>query len=315
MFKKDPSPTLTLSIMLGVVAMMMQAMVANYIIDALNQKYHAELRRLQIQIAQDLAAQLSRAQASNDDLNALSALRSARLNHPQLIEALIFDNAGKILLHTDSGEMGKTLDVPKGPRLSAPFIRHFTEQKRKVMSIQLPIPDRDNGYCRVNFDEAQFAQEANSLSLQTYSLITATSVVLGFLCWMRLKRYKVVDPHQRVALPKEAPSAAPVTPLADALLAEMPHATLAIDHENKIVAVNTLALELLNCRQEELEGQHMLSAPLPGGLLDFYQAALKQPGHGLEEKIVLVPKAPALTAYAAFSPAAENWTVMLVTLR
>jgi PAS domain-containing protein len=106
-----------------------------------------------------------------------------------------------------------------------------------------------------------------------------------------------------------------VTPLADALLAEMPHATLAIDHENKIVAVNTLALELLNCRQEELEGQHMLSAPLPGVLLDFYQAALKQPGHGLDEKIVLVSKTPALAVHAAFSPAAENWTVMLVTLR
>jgi PAS domain-containing protein len=228
---------------------------------------------------------------------------------------MIFDNAGKILLHTDPGWMGKKVNAPQGPRLSLPVIKHLTEQGRSLLSIQVPLPDRDEGYFRANLDEARFVQESRSVALRFYVLILGTSAVLGFLTWARLRRYDLVDPQARAAHEPAPGEAARQQHTVDLLLAEMPHATLAVDRENRILGANALALELLNCRREELVNVHVLSAPLPRTLADFYQASTQKAGARCEAKLALNPKSPSLQARALFSPASENWELALVTLQ
>jgi PAS domain-containing protein len=315
--KKRLPPALALPLLVAVTALFFQFLVIDYLLRLTNTQYHQQLRHLQIEVAQDLAGQLSRAQASNDDLTSLAALRSARGVHPQIVDAMIFDNAGKILLHTDPGWMGKKVNAPQGPRLSLPVIKHLTEQGRSLLSIQVPLPDRDEGYFRANFDEARFVQESRSVTLRFYVLILATSGVLGFLTWARLRRYDLVDPqaragHEPAPVPGEA---ARRQHTVDLLLSEMPHATLAVDRENRILGANTLALELLNCRREELVNLHLLAAPLPQALADFYQNSTQKAGAPCAAKLALNPKSPALQARALFSPASENWELALVTLQ
>jgi PAS domain-containing protein len=315
--KKTLSPLLALPLLVAVTSLFFQFMLIDYLLRLTNEHYRQELRHLQIEVTQDLAGQLSRAQASNDDLTALAALRSSRSNHPQIVAAMIFDNVGKILLHTDPGWMGKKISVPPGPRLSEPVIKHFTEQGRNLLSIQVPLPDRDEGYFRANFDEAKFAQESGTVSLRFGVLILLTSAVLGFLTWARLRRYELLDPLQRVAPTDDAPSisARKFEHTLGLLLAEMPHATFAVDRENRILGANALALELLNCRREELLGVHVFSSPLPPALMEFYQTSLKKTGRFSETKLALHPKSPVLQARVLFAPATDQWELALVTLQ
>jgi PAS domain-containing protein len=316
--KKNLPPQLALPILVALTSLFFQFLIIDYLLRLTNTQYHQELRHLQIEVTQDLAGQLSRAQASNDDLTSLASLRSARANHPQIVDAMIFDNAGKILLHTDPGWMGKKVNAPQGPRLALPVIKHFEEHGRSLLSIQVPLPDRDDGYFRANFDEAKFVQESQSISLRFYVLILLTSAVLGFLTWARLRRYELVDPQQRAG--HDASSTALVSALrlehtAELLLGEMPHATLAVDRENRVMGANALALELLNCRREELVGSHIFSASLPPALVDFYQSSLKKAGQLCEAKLSLNPKSSPLQARALFSPASDQWELALVTLQ
>jgi len=316
--KKTLPPLLALPLLVAVTSLFFQFMITDYLLRLTNSQYRQQLRHLQIEVTQDLAGQLSRAQASNDDLTSLASLRSARANHPQIVDAMIFDNAGKILLHTDPGWMGKTVNAPQGPRLALPMIKHFDAQGRSLLSIQVPLPDRDEGYFRANFDEAKFVQESQTISLRFYVLILLTSAVLGFLTWARLRRYELIDPQARLG--HDMASNALVSALrlehtAELLLAEMPHATLAVDRENRILGANALALELLNCRREELVNSHIFSASLPAALVDFYQSSLKNPGQLCEAKLALNAKSPALHARALFSPASDQWELTLVTLQ
>jgi PAS domain-containing protein len=315
--KKALPPVLVLPVLIFATSLLFQFMITDYLLTLTNTRYHNELRHLQTQITQDLAAQLARAQASNDDLAALAALRSARANHPQIVDAMIFDNTGKISLHTDSGWMGKKTDVPQGPRLAAPVIKHHTDHGRRIFSIQVPLPDRDDSYFRANFDEAGFVQESRAISVRFYILMLASSLAIAFLAWTRLRRYDWVDPRQHAEGESEASRGAnkKIRHFAELLLGEMPHAALAVDRDNKIIGANTLALELLNCRKEELINLHVFTAPLPASVTDFYNASLKKPGQLSEAKLALIPKAPTMLARAIFSPAGESWELALVTLQ
>jgi hypothetical protein len=95
----------------------------------------------------------------------------------------------------------------------------------------------------------------------------------------------------------------------------MPHACLAIDRNNIIVAANTLAWELLNCRKDELVGFHIFSSPLPAALSDFYKTSVKQPGQLAETPVTLSPKTRAMKVRVMFSPPSEEWELALVTLQ
>ncbi len=186
------------------------------------------------------------------------------------------------------------------------------------MAISVSLPDRDEGYFRADFDEARFAQESRAISVRFMVLMFVTSGLLGVLGWLRLRRYELVDPLAKVPQERAALSLSPahkIQHLAGLLLAETPHAALAIDRDNKILAANPLALELLNCRKEELINLHVLSSPVPPALADFYQTALKHPGQMSEAKVVLTPKAPAVKGRAVFSPAEDAWELALVTLQ
>jgi len=272
----------------------------------------SEYRLLEIQIAKDLAGQLSRALGTNDDLAALASLRDARTNHPQLREAMIFDNTGRILLHTDSGMMGRTVAAPQGPRLSSPELTSRTVQGRRVATILAPLPDRDDVYLRAAFDESRLAQGSGSVLARFVMLILATSALPALFVYLRLRRFELVDIAARAHEPSPNHTTRQV---AEFLLSATPFAALTVDRDNRILAANTLALELLNLRAEELETLHILKAALPQPLVDFYQSALKSPEKPLEAQLSLALRTPALTAQALFSPATAQWELALLTFR
>jgi PAS domain-containing protein len=316
MGKRNLPAGLTLPLIVFAAALLLQAALAGFLLDWTGARFRGEILRLQQQISLNLAAELARALAGNDDLAALAALRDARTHYPQLREALVFDNAGKVLLHTDSGMLGKIVTAPSGPRLTSPETVSRKDQGRPVISILVPLPDRDDGYFRASFDETRLAQGGEAVGSRAAALLVIFAAALAFLVWYRQRSGELAHAARRASEP--GPAAKPglhPNRIAQLLLAEMPHAALVIDRDNRIIAANSLVLELLNCRAEELETMHVLSAPLPPAVSELYQTGLKAPAKPVEAKMSLTPRSPALTARAAFAPPTSDWEVAVLSFR
>lgn len=307
--------SLPLPVLIAAAACVLQALTAVVLLDASASRSRTEFRRLQVQVAVQLAGELSRAVAGNDDLAALAVLRAARINFPQLRDAMIFDHNGRIVLHTDSGMLGKSTAAPTGPRLTVPETTFRREQGRPLASVLVPLDDADGGYFRATFDESR--QEVGSAALAARGLLAAalSAALLGFLVWNRRRsEARTLDAQREPESPAPRPGLHPDR-AAQLLLAELPHAALAVNRENRIVAANTLILELLACRAEELETLHVQAAPLPEALAEFYRAALEHPGQPRETALALKPGSPRLTARIAFTPPGDAWELAVLTCR
>jgi hypothetical protein len=103
MLPKLIPPRLVFPFWVFAAALFLQAAVAGYLLELSNTFARSERQQWQTQITQEMATQISHLVASNDDLGALVSLRNARSLHPQLQEAVVVDNHGRILLHTDPG--------------------------------------------------------------------------------------------------------------------------------------------------------------------------------------------------------------------
>lgn len=308
-------PVLTLPATLFIFSVLLMTFIAASSFRWFETRAAAEFRRLHVQIAADLAGQLSRALAVNDDLSALAGLQDARRHFPQLRQAMLFDNQGKILLHTDSGRLGKTTTAPTGPRLTSSETVLRREQGRSLLSVLVPLPEREDGYLQAIFDETRYAREQRTLAVRLGLLILFSSALLAWLA----RRQQQLQEKARAAKRGDARTAASpgLRPDCSAglLLAEMPCAALAFGRENRILAANAPALALLNRRGEELETLHVLNAPLPPALLDLYQNALRTPSKPSEIRFAPASHAPALTARVVFAPPTEQWELALVTFR
>ncbi len=316
--KRALPPVAGLPMLVFVTALLLQFLATSYLLDLSAEHQRSEMQKVQLHISQNLASQISRAFLANDDLTALTTLGDARANFPQLIQAMVFDNTGKILLHTDSGMMGKKTSAPAGPRLTSPETRIRHAQGRVLTSIVLALPFQDDGYFRADFDSARLAQSRQEVLVRAIILNLLVSLGLSLLLWLLLRRYVLLDPAARSA------AASPPGAQADThqfqrnvslLLAEMPHAAVILDRDHRVLAVNTLAQQLLNCRPEELVGLHLMDSPLPAALTGFYQAALKSPAQPAQAKLSLSARAPAISVRAVFVPASADWEIALVTLQ
>jgi PAS domain-containing protein len=310
-----PPPAKFLPVTLLACAFLLQAGVVLYLGARAQAQQRADWRQAQVQIARDLASQIARAQAENNDLAALASLGSARGLHPQLLAAMVFDPSGKVLLHTDPGQLGRTVPAPVGVRLTTPESGPWQEGGRRGLAVLVPLPDRDENYLRALFDGSGLEQGGLTLRVHALLLTLCVSVLLALGCRAWLARYEWLDPLARAASPAAPPAVQPMRRVAGLLLAEMPHAALTLDRDNVILAANGLALELLNCRQEELVGFHMLKAPVPPPLLEFYQQALPAPGRPQEGRLRLNPRSPELSGKVTFAPASDQWELALITLR
>jgi hypothetical protein len=317
--KREWNPVVMIPWLVAVGALLLQGAACTYLLVVSSRALSATVQHLQIETARDLAGQLARALSGEDDLAALASLREARLLHSQLREAMLFDRSGRISLHTDAGMLGKQVPVPTGPLSTAPEVTPHFESGRSLTSILLSLPGHEDRFFQASFDRTQQAEISRSLSFRISVLSVLNAALLGALAWVWLRRYTWIDPRVPAIVPRPQAEAKAGTAyarrLAGLLLAELPHAALALDRDRHILAVNMLALELLNCRSEELTGMHLLSSPLPNALLEFCQTALTSPGKSSEAKLSLVAKAPAMTVTLTCSPASLEWELALVTLR
>ncbi|MCK5241801.1 hypothetical protein KAR34_05045 [bacterium] len=310
-------PRLTIASGVFLAALLLQLGSLQYLSSLSKDQFNTETRKLKTQIAQDLANQLAAALTSEDDLAALIVLKSARGNHPQLYKAEVFEANGKITMHTDAGMMNKQTKAYKGPRPISPELSRTRIDGRPLTVALIPMPDDEDLYFRAFFDDTRLAQARRSYVVRFYLLIITTSLLLGLFTLYRVSRFELLDPLQRadVKAPIQQQTDSRHTQrVAGLLLSEIRHAALAIDRNNTILAANSLALELLNCRSEELVGMHVMQSPLPKPLVDFYQQAIKNPNQLSEVKLTLTNKAPSLPIKLTCSPASTDWELAVVSI-
>lgn len=312
---QPPSPARALPGALFVTAFALMCGMAAYLSLRTQAARSSVWQEAQVQVARSLAAQIGRAQAEDNDLAALTALGEARSLHPQLKAAMVFDAAGRVTLHTDPGQLGRTVPVPVGVRLSTPETGPWQEGGRRLFAVLTPLPNQEESYLRALFDGSDQVRGTGTLWVHVLLLAFGASALLALGARAWLSRYEWLDPRARAAALDAPPSPEPSRRVAGLLLAEMPHAALTLDRDQVILAANTLALDLLNCRQEELVGLHVLKAPLPSELLALYQEALPFPGQPLERRLKLTERSPALTLTVTFTPASDQWELALITLR
>jgi|GEM_PF-5452925 len=270
-----------------------------------------ENQTLKTEIAASLGRQVGRALASGDDLAALTVFKTSRSLHPQLQEATAFDHSGKILYHTDPGMMGRRHPIPAGPRASAPERRTVRRNDKSFTQVLVPLAEGD-WFFQALFGESRSRQRSQAAAVRMALLSLVSALAAALTAWMLLRGYEWVDPRQRAASAPQAED--PHRRVAGLLLAEMPHAALAVNRDNRVLAANPLALELLNCRPEELEGMHLLQSPLVPGLVTLYQQAIKTPARATEADLPVAHQGPALRVRIACSPASPEWELALVTL-
>jgi len=308
-----PAASIALSVFLT--ALVLQWGVIHYLSGLSKNQFYEETRKLKIQITKDLAVQLARALAADDDLGALIVLKSARSNHPQLQKAEVFAANGKIILHTNPEMIGKKNKPHKKFRPISPELSKVRIDGRPLTVILVPMPENEDLYFRAYFDDTPLLQAKKFYAVRLYLLIIATSFLLALYILFRLSRFELLDPQKR-ADPKDLtrPDDTHTHRIAELLLSEMRHAALAIDHNNKIIAANSLTLELLNCRTEELKGMHVMQSPMPKSLLEFYQNAIKTPDRVTKTKLALASKEPALPVKITCIPASSEWKLALISL-
>jgi PAS domain-containing protein len=308
-----PLPLTALSIF--ILSFVFQSAVAAYLIQISVHHATEESSLLKMQIAKDLGSQLTQALGSHDDLAALAVVKACRINHPQLQEARVFDSSGKILLHTDPGMMGKKISVAPGPKPTKPEVRLIHHHERVYTDILVPLEDENGLFFQVQFDETRNRQSRQAVAIRFFLLTLLSSLFLGTICWLGLRRYDWTNPLERAeSQPVSAENGKKIRHLAGLLLSEMAHAAIAVDRNNQILAANTLALELLNCRQEELEGLHILQSPLSPRLMEFYQKAIKTPTQPVEDKVVISTQGLTLPVRITCAPPSLEWEVALISL-
>lgn len=312
---QPPSPARLLPLVLFIAAFALMGGVTAYLSLRAQAVRAADWRTAQVQVARSLAAQIARAQADDNDLAALTALGEARSLHPQLKAAMVFDEAGRVTLHTDPGQLGRTVPAPSGVRLSTPETGPWQEGGRRSFAVLTPLPVQDESYLRALFDDTDQARATGTLWVHALLLAFGASALLALGAHAWLSRFEWFDPRTRAAAPAPPPPPEPSRRVAALLLAEMPHAALTLDRDQVILAANALAQDLLNCREEELVSLHVLKAPLPAALLDLYQQALSTPDRPLARGLKLTDRSPALTARITFTPASDLWELALITLR
>ncbi|MEW6516623.1 MAG: hypothetical protein AB1439_06970 [candidate division FCPU426 bacterium] len=303
----------TVALGVGLLALLLQWLVLAYLNQLSQSQFADTSRKLLTQIARDLGDQLSRALTAGDDLAALSVLKAGRNIHPQLQKAEVFDRQGKIILHSDPGMLGQKTRSLSGPRPMVPELSLARQEGRPFAVVLVPLPHDEDLLLRAYFDETSMLQSRRVYIVRFYVLLLLTSLLLSLFVYFRLGRFELLDPRERA---ENSPSAGAALParLAGLLLADFPAAALAVNRNNRIVAGNALACELLNCRPEELEGLHVLQAPLPAGLQELYREALRTPERGAEAKLNLKPKEPGLLVKIRCTPASADWELALVQL-
>lgn len=311
----SPALTITLGLFLG--AWLLQWGAFSYLSGLGQKQLNQTTQKLKIQIAKNLGYQLSLALAAGDDLAALGTLKTARSHFPQLQKAEIFKSNGHVLLHSDPGMIGKKTKAYPGPRPVSPELTHARQEGRRFTVLLVPLPDEEDLYLRAFFDETLSVQAKKSFAVRFHLLILATSLLIGLFSYFRLSRLEILDPRERarsgIISPAEQASQNNRR-CAELLLSEMRHAVVAISRDNKILAANTLALGLLNCRPEELAGMHVMQAPLPAPLLELYQQAIAAPERPTQSRLSLNPKEPGLAVKISCAPASPEWELALVSL-
>ncbi|MBN1595621.1 hypothetical protein JW933_06825 [candidate division FCPU426 bacterium] len=314
---KRLSPALSIALGVFLAALVLQLAVIKYLGSLSQQQLDEETKKLKTQIAEDLAAQLGTALAAKDDLGALMVIKSARSIYPQLYKAEVFRSDGTIFLHSDPGQMGQKTSPYPGPRPSSPEITRLHLNHRPLTVVLVPMPTDDDLFFRVFFDDIRVTQAGKAYTMRMYLFILAASLLLALYVVWRVNRFELLDPKERADLP---PADAlkrldeKCRRMAELLLAEMRHAAVAINAHNCILAANDLALELLNCRAEELEGLHVMQAPLPSVIVAFYQTAIKNPERATEDRLVLAGKGPALPVKLICMPPSPRWELALLSL-
>jgi PAS domain-containing protein len=313
--KQTLGPGLTIALGVFLAALLLQWASLQYLSTLSKEQFNTETRKLKTQIAQDLTNQLATAINSEDDLAALIVLKSARSTHAQLYKAEVFEANGKITMHTDAGMMNKLTKPYKGPRPISPELSRAQIDGRPLSVVLVPMPDDDELYFRAFFDDTRLTQARRSYVVRFYLLIICTSLLLGLLALYRVSRFELLDPKQRADVKEQLKTDIKHTQrVAELLLSEMRHAALAVDRNNTILAANSLALELLNCRAEELVSMHIMQAPLPKSLQEFYQQAIKNPNQVSEEKLSLTGKDPSLPIKLTCAPASADWELAVVSI-
>lgn len=297
----------------GLLALLVQWFVLAYLSTLSQRQYLETSRKLLTQIAKDFGDQLSRSLSAGDDLAALAVLKAGRSIHPQLQKVEVFDRQGKIILHSDPDRLGKTTRPLNGPRPVTPELSFARQEGRPFAVILVPLAHDEELLLRAYFDETSLAQSRRVYVARFYVLLFLTSLLLAVFAYFRLGRFELLDPREQAAGPAP-PAAALPAHLAGLLLSELKTAALAIGRNNRVVAGNALAYELLNCRPEELEGLHILQAPLPESLQKFYQEAIRAPERAAVSKLSLHPKEPGLSVTLRCTPASADWELALVTL-
>ncbi|MCK5218070.1 hypothetical protein KAR10_01025 [bacterium] len=317
MFKLHLHPPLLISGAVFLAAFILQLVATGYLLRLATSHLHRVSQRLKIQITQDLAGQLSRALTTDDDLAALGALKASRHNHPQLREAILFDSQGKISLHTDPGKMGKNIQFSKGPWPRSPEVSTSFISGRWITAVLTPLSGQEELFLRAYFDQNHVLQGNSSIAIRFYILILATSLLIGLVCWSGLKRRELAETSRSTLQePDSSPhhARAETRRVAELLLSEIPRATLALTRDNFILAVNDPGCKLLNCRADQLAGQHLMRAPLPSSLIKFYQKFLAAPEQPVQGQITLFDHTPAISIKVICSPPASHWEWSLCLL-
>ncbi len=317
MLKLHLNPPLLISGAVFLAALVLQLGATGYLLRLAASHLNRESQHLKIQITQDLAAQLSRALATDDDLAALGALKASRHNHPQLREAILFDSQGDILLHTDPGRMGKNIQVAKGPWPATPQVSTLLISGRRITAVLTPLSGQEDLFLRAYFDQSRVLQGNSSIAVRFYILILATSLLIGLVCWSGLKRREWAEDSRPTSPEFDIPPhhARPETRrIAEMLISEIPRAALALTRDNDILAINAPGSKLFNCRADQLAGQHLMRAPLPAPLIEFYQKAITSPEQPVQGQIILFDNTPAMAIKVVCSPLACNWEWSLCLL-
>lgn len=297
----------------GLLALLLQWLCLAYLSQLSQRQFMDTSRKLLTQIAKDFGDQISRALSAGDDLAALSVLKAGRSIHPQLQKVEVFDRQGKIILHSDPDMLNQKTRPLNGPRPVTPELTLARQEGRPFAVVLVPLPHDEELLLRAYFDETSFFQSRRVYVARFYVLLLLTSLLLAVFAYFRLSRFELLDPRERAAGPAASTPAVPGR-LAGLLLPELKTAALAIDRNNRIVAGNAAAYELLDCRPETLEGRHVLQAPLPAALQIFYQEAIRTPERAAEAKLNLTPKGPGLPATLRCAPASADWELALVKL-
>jgi hypothetical protein len=180
-----------------------------------------------------------------------------------------------------------------------------------------PLFSQEELFLRVYFDQSRVLQGNSSIAIRFYILILATSLLIGLVCWYSLKHRELAETSRPTSLVPDSPpphARAETRRIVELLLSEIPRAALALTRDNFILAINNPGCKLLNCRADQLAGQHLMRAPLPSSLIKFYQKALTAPEQPLLGQILLSDNTAPITVKVVCSPLAGNWEWSLCLL-